>query len=333
VISGVLHLAVLSVASVSVGSTLVAVVVAIACALLVGFGVLLLMREERESAVTRVAAYVNVEDQDADTRSLVERALGDSQARTIVRLPFMERLRREMDVAALKFSPEQLIAVSLLVTILVGWLLVASTGSPFAAVLALFVPLVAYIGVRWAADRQRREFSDQLPDNLQVIASAMRAGQTFVGAMRASVVDAPEPSRRELGRAVLDEQLGVPLAEALGQVTDRMESQDFQHVAIVASLQRETGGNTAEVIDLVADTVRQRIEIRRLIRGLTAQGRLSGMVLSVMPIGLLLFISLINPSYMHPMFHSTIGLVALGTAIGLVICGGLVIRRIVNIDV
>jgi len=269
----------------------------------------------------------------SDRRSLVERALGDKQARTIARLPVMERLRLEIDVSAAKFSLEQAMIVTVLVTILVGWLLATATGSPIAAVLALFVPFLANFGIKIAADRKRREFSDQLPDNLQVIASAMRAGQTFVGAMRSVLEDAPEPSQREFRRAVTDESLGIPLTEALGQVTERMKSEDFQHVAIVAALQRETGGNTAEVIDLVADTVRERIAIRRLVRGLTAQGRLSGGVLSLLPVFLLIVISVVNPTYMHPMFHKTVGLIALGVAVGLVIAGGMVIRKIIEINV
>ncbi len=145
--------------------------------------------------------------------------------------------------------------------------------------------------------------------------------------------DAPEPSKRELTRAVMDEQIGIPLPDALGGVTERMKSEDFQHIAIVASLQRETGGNTAEVIDLVAETVRERIELRRMVRGLTAQGRLSGGVLSLLPVGLLIIMSVMNPSYVHPLFHTTVGLVALGVGIGLVIAGGLAIRKIVTIEV
>jgi tight adherence protein B len=176
-------------------------------------------------------------------------------------------------------------------------------------------------------------FADQLPDNLQVIASAMRAGQTFVGALKAVIEDAPEPSQRELRRAVLDEQIGIPLGDALRGVTERMQSEDFHHVAVVATLQRETGGNTAEILELVADTVRERIELRRMVRGLTAQGRLSGGVLSLLPVGLLMLISLLNPAYVHPLFHSTAGLIALGVSIGLVITGGLVIRKIVEIKV
>jgi tight adherence protein B len=313
-------------------SSLAAVVVSVACAALVGFALVLLLRVRNDSAVHRVQAYVT-HDPKSDRRSLVDRALGDKQARTITRLPVMARLRLEMDVAAVTFSLEQAVMVTVLATILVGWLLATATGSPIAAALALFVPFLANLGIKLVADRRRREFSDQLPDNLQVIASAMRAGQTFVGALRSVLEDAPEPSQRELRRAVMDEQLGIPLTEALGQVTERMQSEDFQHVAIVAALQRETGGNTAEVIDLVADTVRERIAIRRLVRGLTAQGRLSGGVLSVMPIGLLMVISIVNPKYMHPMFHSTTGLIALGIAIALVISGGLVIRKIIQINV
>jgi tight adherence protein B len=314
-------------------SPLGAVIVSAVCGLLIGVAVLMLI-DQRVSVAKRISAYVGSADADSDSgRSLIERALGDKQARTIARSPFITRMRIEMEVADLRFGPEQLMFLTLLITVLVGWLLATSTHSPVAALLALFVPFAARVVIKMLADRQRRQFADQLPDNLQVIASAMRAGQTFVGAMRAVLDDAPEPSKRELRRAVMDEQLGVPLADALGQVTVRMKSEDFQHIAIVASLQRETGGNTAEVVDLVAETVRERIEIRRMVRGLTAQGRLSGGVLSLLPVGLLMLISLMNPTYVHPLFHTTPGLVALGVGIGLVVIGGLVMRRIVDIEV
>lgn len=316
------------------GGAVPAIVVSVAGGLLIGLAVIV-ATGRRVSVAERVTAYVHPDEASPvdPGRSLIERALGDKQARQIARSPFIKRLRTEMEVAELKFGPEQLLILIVLATVLVGWLLASSTKSPIAALLALFVPVLANALVRIAAGRQRRLFADQLPDNLAVIASAMRAGQTFIGALRAVLEDAPEPSRRELRRAVMDEQLGTPLAEALSRVTERMHSEDFQHVAIVASLQRETGGNTAEVIDLVANTVRERIEIRRMVRGLTAQGRLSGGVLSLMPVGLLILISLINPTYVHPLFHSTPGLIGLGLGIGLVITGGLVIRKIVDIKV
>ena len=315
------------------GSVAQALAVSAVAGLLVGVAVMALMRRSAD-ATERISRYVTTSAQDAeDGRSWIERALGDKPARKLVRSPFIARLRVEMEVAELKFGPERFLLLVGLTTVLVGWLLATSTGSPVAALLALSVPVVANMVVKVMAGRQRRAFAEQLPDNLTVIASAMRAGQTFVGALRAVLEDTPEPSRRELRRAVLDEQLGTPLAEALNRITERMHSEDFQHVAIVASLQRETGGNTAEVVDLVAHTVRERMEIRRMVRGLTAQGRLSGGVLSMMPVGLLILISVVNPTYVHPLFHSTPGLIGLGVGLGLVVCGGLVIRRIIDIKV
>lgn len=314
-------------------SGLAAALICVICGLLVGLAVMLVLHK-RSDVGRLVGGYVSPpSSREAQTRSLIERALGDKEARTIARSPFWTRLGVELEVAKVKLKPDQILLLVVAVTALLGWVLVVSTGSILAAPLALFVPVLGHAGLRMAADRQRRTFGDQLPDNLQVIASAMRAGQTFVGALAAVVEDAPEPSNRELKRAVTDEGLGIPLGDALGQVTERMKSSDFNHVAVVASLQRETGGNTAEVIDLVSETVRERIEIRRMVRGLTAQGRLAGLILSMLPVGLLLLISVINPAYVHPLFHTTGGQIALVVAVVLTVAGSLLIRRIVNIKI
>jgi tight adherence protein B len=130
-----------------------------------------------------------------------------------------------------------------------------------------------------------------------------------------------------------DEQLGIPLADALSGVTVRMNSRDFEHVALVAALQRETGGNTAEVIDSVTETIRERLDLRRLVRTLTAQGRISGWVVTSLPVALLLIVSVINPHYIHPLFHRTAGVIALGVAAVMLVSGFLIIRRIVDIKV
>lgn len=309
------------------------VLISVVCGLLLGLAVLLGVTR-RTDVSRRVGEFVSSgTGADLNAHSLIERALGDKQSRTISRSPFLTRLKLELEVAEIPIGLDQILAALGLVTVLVGYLLVTEVNSPLAAPLALLVPGAAYFGLQMKAGRQRRAFGEQLPDNLQVIASAMRAGQTFVGSLQAVVDDAPEPSSRELKRAVTDEALGVPLPDALRRVTERMDSEDFQHVAIVAGLQRDTGGNTAEVIDLVAETIRGRIEVRRMVRGLTAQGRLAGFVLAALPAGLLLLISLINPAYAHPLFHTTIGLVALGIAVALMVSGSVIIRKIVNITV
>jgi tight adherence protein B len=112
-----------------------------------------------------------------------------------------------------------------------------------------------------------------------------------------------------------------------------MESRELEQVALVAAVQRSSGGNTAEVLDRVTETIRERFELRRTVRTLTAQGRLSRWVVSILPVFLLLMITLINPKYMHVMYATAGGRIALVFATAMVISGSLVIKRIVNIKV
>ena len=200
-------------------------------------------------------------------------------------------------------------------------------------IIGICIPFVVRMWIRRKVDRKRRQFGEQLPDNLQVLASALRAGHSFIGALSVVVDDAPEPSRSEFRRVVADEQLGVPLEDALHVVVERMESRELEQVALVGALQRQTGGNTAEVLDRVTETIRERFELRRTVRTLTAQGRLSRWVVSLLPLFLLLVISLLNPGYMHPLFATTAGRIALVFAAVMVVAGSVVIKRIINIKV
>ena len=125
----------------------------------------------------------------------------------------------------------------------------------------------------------------------------------------------------------------MPVDQALHVVVERMENRDLEQVALVAALQHETGGNTAEVLDSVTDTIRERFELRRTVRTLTAQGRMSRWVLTLLPLFLFLVINLINPSYASILYHSTVGKALLVLAAIAVTAGSFVIKRIVNIKV
>jgi tight adherence protein B len=265
-------------------------------------------------------------------RSLIELALGDSQARAMQRSPRWRALGTELDVAGIPIAPLQYVILSVIAIPIVGGLAYLILGKPIAAAFGLLSPFVAQWFARFRADKQRRLFDAQLPDNLSVVASAMRAGQTFIGALQSVVDTAPEPSKSELRRAVTDAQLGVPIDEALEALGERLKSTEFQHVALIASLQKDTGGNTAEVVEVVADTIRERLELKQMVRALTAQGRLAGLILSLLPLGLLLIISFLNPTYMHPMFHTTAGVILLIVAGVMTIAGGFAIRKIVTIE-
>jgi tight adherence protein B len=243
------------------------------------------------------------------------------------------RFKEKLEIAGIRMDAMQIVAWTSVGTVIAMWLVYAIGGSILFAPLALAIPLAVHMAIERALERQRRLFADQLPDNLQVLASALRAGHSLVGALSVVVEDRPEPSQSEFRRVVADEQLGVPLDEALGVVARRMENTDLGQVALVSALQRETGGNTAEVLDRVTDNVRGRFELRRLVRTLTAQGRMSRWIVSFLPLGLLVLITLVNPEYMEPLYTHTLGRVLLAIAAVMVVAGSLVIKRIVNIKV
>lgn len=311
-----------------------ALLACLVCAALVGVAAMALLTPRRSlrRRIGRFVATAPAEKTKSWTGTLLERAFADDKRGT-QGSTWRTNLAQEVELARIGLTMGQITALTALGTALVGWVLVTATESPVGALLALSVPLGVRIAIRIRVDRERRAFDEQLPDNLQVVASAMRAGHTFVGALGIVSQDAPEPSRRELRRVLADEQLGIPLVDALNGVTARMKSRDFEHVALIAALQRETGGNTAEVIDSVTETIRERLDLRRLVRTLTAQGRLSGWVVSALPVVLLLAVSVINPHYIYPLFHRTGGLIGLGFAAVMLVSGFLIIRRIVDIKV
>jgi tight adherence protein B len=243
-----------------------------------------------------------------------------------------QKFKWELAIAKIGMPAEQIVVLTIVGTLLV-FLLVNLKSTLAAVVIAIAIPLAVRSVLKNALARQRKLFAEQLPDNLQVLASALRAGHSFIGALAVVVNDAPEPARSEFQRVVADEQLGVPIDQALEVVVQRMDSRELEQVALVAALQRETGGNTAEVLDQVTDTIRERFELRRTVQTLTAQGRMSRWVLTFLPLFLLLVITLINPGYMDVMYHTTGGHVVLVLAGLSVASGSLVIKKIVNIRV
>jgi tight adherence protein B len=144
--------------------------------------------------------------------------------------------------------------------------------------------------------------------------------------------EAPEPSAREFTRVVMDEQLGIPLDEALEVTAKRMQSSDMDQVSILALVQREAGGNTAEVLDQVIANIRARMDLRRMVTVLTAQGKFSSWIVAAVPVGLFLFILLVNPTQLDPLFERTIGQIAAISALVMVIAGFFIIRKIVTIE-
>jgi tight adherence protein B len=244
------------------------------------------------------------------------------------------RLAEALDLARIKMSVARFLALSGLVTVLIVVVLTALTGSGvFGFVGVIAGPLAARAYVRWRIGRQRRLFADQLGTAVQAVASAMRTGHSFVGAFSQYVEHAPEPSAAEFRRLIADDQLGVPLETALGRVVERMDNRDLKQVGLVSVLQRETGGNAAEALDRVVENIRGRDDLRRLIRTLTAQGRMAQLVLSALPVVTLLALKAFGGSEMDALFATGYGRGLILLAALLVALGAVWIGRIVKIEV
>jgi tight adherence protein B len=216
-------------------------------------------------------------------------------------------------------------------TVLAGIALYAI--APPLVLLAVLVPVFALSWVGRRVKTVRDAFADQLPETLQLLASALRSGHSFIGALSVVVENAPEPMRREFQQVVTDDQIGVPIEVSLRQIGTRMKSHDMMQVALLGELQRTAGGNSAEVLDTVVGTVRERAEVRRLARTLTAQGRMARWILSVLPLVLALIMLVIMPTVTKPLFTSGAGQIALVFAALLVVAGSFWIQRIVEIEV
>ena len=174
---------------------------------------------------------------------------------------------------------------------------------------------------------------EQLPDVLTIMASSLRAGHSFLQALGTTAREIAAPANAEFQRLVAEIRLGRPAEDALEALADRVGSPDFRWAVLAVNIQREVGGNLAEILDNVSDTLRERAMMRRQIRVLTAEGRLSAWVLSILPFAIALYMFAVNPKYISLLFTKQIGLFMLGLGGVLMFLGILWMRKIVDIDV
>ena len=205
------------------------------------------------------------------------------------------RLEQDLEIARVEWTARRVAATTGATALVL--VVILATFSLVLALIGLVAPVVFMRSVvRWRLKRLRDAFADQLPTALQVLASALRTGHSFSGALGVVVENSHEPAQSELRRVAQDEQLGVAPEVALRRMGERMANRDLEQVALLAELQRTAGGNSAEVLDTIVETIRQRGELRRLVRALTAQGRMARWILTALPFGLTLFLWFVHPT-------------------------------------
>jgi tight adherence protein B len=316
-------------------STLVLVVAACALAVGLGVGLVLLRRHRRGDVRSRVGAFLASPTAAADTDEVVEPLSGvlTRTERSLEGQRWWDEFKLKLEIARIKLPAIEIVFVTIGCSVVVGVLLSASAGSPFLALPALALgPVVARAVVNLRLRRVRLQFGEQLPAHLQELAAAMRGGHSMVSGLTAMAEGASEPTRAEFQRVIADEQLGMPLALALGSVAVRMQAKDMEQVALVAELHGQTGGNMAEVLDRVAEAVRERAELNRELRTLTAQARMSRWIVTGLPPALVAGISVVNPEYLEPLFNTGTGRFLLGAAAVMIVIGSVVMGRIARIE-
>ena len=288
-----------------------------------------------KALVARLSEFVTLpaEEQAKERRKEVDALLlaASEQKKRKQKIRWLEGFSEDVDVTQIKHEPQKMLMVAVFSGLLLGVLAAVLIG-PLWFIVCVAPPLALNFYVRGKARKTRNDFGEQLPENLDVLASALRAGHSLANAMGVVADEAPEPSKREFRRVVTDEQLGIPLDEALEVTAKRMQNPDVDQVAILALVQREAGGNTAEVLDQVTMNIRARMDIRRLVRVLTAQGKFSSVVVALVPVGIFIFLLLVNPSHLDPLFHDTIGQIGMVSAVLMTLLGFYIIRRIITIE-
>ncbi len=290
---------------------------------------LLALQGSRSSVVEALAKVRKMKDKRGALRSLAGKATLLAE-KTLERTNRSKDLNTQLEQAGIRLRPAEFavlaaaVGAGLLVvaTVLGGPLLGIAAGGATVAVFR------AWLGMR--ASKRKAAFADQLGDTLQMIAGSIRAGYGLLQAIESAASEALPPTSEEFSRLLVETQLGRDLGEALMALADRVESDDFRWVVEAIEIHRQVGGDLSEILDTVAATIRDRTRIRRRVRALSAEGRLSAIILIALPVLVSVAISITNPSYMAELTGTTIGRFMIGGGIGLILVGAAWMRRIVR---
>jgi len=295
------------------------------------------VRAGEEPVSRRIAPWVAPPASDDDGPGAGNRHGRDARRRTL----FLHRLaaflpedryaRRERDLKniGVELSPAEFAALETTAMLAITVLALACH-RPAGLALAAAVPPAANAVIAARLRQRAAAINAQLADALAAMASAVRAGFGLPQAIAMAAGDAREPIRSVLARFVTDTAKGVPVDDALRNMAADGGGRDFEMAATAIAVARQAGGSIAETLDRIQTTIKDRIAIHNAMRTMTAQARMSGAVVALLPAGIVLLVGLIDPKYLAPLFHTGAGRIMLAAAAGCVAAGGLVIRKLVN---
>ena len=268
----------------------------------------------------------------AETR-LVRRAV-EVVERVAERRGLLARVETFLEGADLPFRPGEALFFSMAAVGLLAALALALAPSPgVGIVLAGVLPLLPVAVLRRMATRRRKKFVKQLPGTLQLLAGSLRAGYSLMQGVEAVSHEVEDPMGRELRRVTVESRLGRPLEEALDDAAKRLDSTDFSWTVMAIRIQREVGGNLSELLQTVATTMTDRTRLKREIDALTAEGKISAIVLGLLPVGLGAAIYILNRPYITVLFTELVGQVMLVGATVMALLGFAWMKKIIKIRI
>jgi len=281
---------------------------------------------------TRVTASVGGGMPELVESPFLQRAVA-AVAEVATRRGVLQYLKRILDQADLPLRPAEGLFVYL-VGIVVGGALGLLLGNGIWALLAMgVVGVLPWMVIISAAKRRTATFTAQLPEMLQLLGTTLRSGYSILQGLTTVSQQLSDPIGKEMRHVVAEARLGRPLVDALQEVAVKVRSDDFEWVVTAIGIQREVGGNLAELLDIVADTMIARARIRGEAHTLTAEGRIGAAVISILPIAIGFFVYAVNPSYIEPLFHQAFGEILFYVSIALGVVGIFWTRKLVDIEV
>ena len=257
---------------------------------------------------------------------------------------FFDRIKDRVSRADLKLRVSEYLAIVVGLSVALAAVGYFVLGGQFWAIIGALIGSQAFrIYANIAGTQRLRAFDEQLSDTLNLWVNALRSGFSVLQAIEAIAKELPPPISQEFDRLLQEIRLGIDMEESLDNVLRRMPSEDFDLVVTAVKVQREVGGNLAEILDVISFTIRERVRIKGEIRTLTAQGRASGWVITALPIGLTLALRALNPEYINEIFTRgepwvlpgilPCGWLMIGIALLMITSGGFAIMKIVDIEV
>jgi tight adherence protein B len=293
--------------------------------------------EERLGRYAESGGVVAGPEPSVSARDRITQGLGDFFNRLGEGTDLFDSISRELARADIKFRPAEYIALIVASTVVVGlagWFLGKSL--LFGIASAVFGAFVPQIYVRRAQGARLRKFDNQLGDMLNLMVNGLRAGYSTLQAMEAVSRELPSPICDEFRRVVQEMQLGIPMEDALEHLLRRISSEDLDLVITAINVQREVGGNLAEILDVISYTIRERVRIKGEINALTAQGRITAWVISLLPLALVGILFLANRDYIMQFFNPDTrgcGIPMVILAAIMVLSGFYTVRKMAQIDI